>query len=129
MFCPKCRYEYNPGITICPDCNEPLVDQLPPEEEEMDELEYAHRVTVLTSSDHRVILMARLILEEEGIRWFSEGNETLDVFGGGSASLNPLIGRPIGIQVLEKDAEQARELLADLETAPQWDAIPEEDDE
>ena len=28
-FCPKCKYEYNPGVTVCPDCNEPLVDELP----------------------------------------------------------------------------------------------------
>ncbi len=31
-FCPKCRYEYNPNITTCPDCDEPLVDLLPPED-------------------------------------------------------------------------------------------------
>ena len=28
-YCPKCKYEYEPGITICPDCNEILVDVLP----------------------------------------------------------------------------------------------------
>ena len=34
-FCPKCRYEYKPGLTICPDCDEPLVDVLPePESDE-----------------------------------------------------------------------------------------------
>ena len=30
-FCPKCRYEYNPGVNVCPDCNEQLVSQLPVE--------------------------------------------------------------------------------------------------
>jgi hypothetical protein len=30
-FCPKCRYEYEVGILVCPDCNETLVDELPPE--------------------------------------------------------------------------------------------------
>lgn len=30
-FCPKCRYEYNPGVGRCPDCDEQLVDYLPAE--------------------------------------------------------------------------------------------------
>jgi len=32
-FCPKCRYEYNTGTSICPDCDEPLVDRLPDKSE------------------------------------------------------------------------------------------------
>ncbi len=28
MFCPKCKYEYNPTIFVCPDCNIPLVETL-----------------------------------------------------------------------------------------------------
>ena len=36
-FCPKCRYEYKPEISICPDCNERLVDRLPDKEEDDDE--------------------------------------------------------------------------------------------
>ena len=27
MFCPKCKYEYNPEISICPDCDERLVTE------------------------------------------------------------------------------------------------------
>jgi len=29
-FCPKCRYEYQSGVMVCPDCNETLVDHLQP---------------------------------------------------------------------------------------------------
>ncbi|UCD62916.1 MAG: hypothetical protein JSW34_09150 [Candidatus Zixiibacteriota bacterium] len=29
MFCPKCRYEYRPEVTTCPDCDEPLVSRIP----------------------------------------------------------------------------------------------------
>ncbi len=36
-FCPSCRYEYKPGVSVCPDCNEKLVDALP-EEETKDEI-------------------------------------------------------------------------------------------
>lgn len=35
MFCPVCRYDYNPEIRVCPDCGEELIDKLPPEEEEV----------------------------------------------------------------------------------------------
>jgi hypothetical protein len=28
-YCPKCKYEYQPGIWVCPDCHETLVDKLP----------------------------------------------------------------------------------------------------
>lgn len=30
-FCPDCRYEYRVEATICPDCNQQLVDHLPVE--------------------------------------------------------------------------------------------------
>jgi hypothetical protein len=30
-FCPNCRYEYEQGVSICPDCNETLVASLPGE--------------------------------------------------------------------------------------------------
>ena len=34
MFCPKCRYEYKPEISTCPDCDERLVVTLPEETSE-----------------------------------------------------------------------------------------------
>lgn len=32
--CPNCKYEYVPGITVCPDCNSALVDAIEPENNE-----------------------------------------------------------------------------------------------
>ena len=32
-FCPKCKYEYRPGFSHCPDCDVDLVDKLPEETE------------------------------------------------------------------------------------------------
>ncbi len=31
MYCPKCRQEYREGFTVCKDCNEVLVNELPGE--------------------------------------------------------------------------------------------------
>ncbi len=28
-FCPKCRYEYEVAVLVCPDCSETLVEKLP----------------------------------------------------------------------------------------------------
>ena len=28
MYCPKCKTEYIPGITVCADCGTPLVEEL-----------------------------------------------------------------------------------------------------
>lgn len=33
-WCPKCKNEYREGVTICPDCEIELVDELPEEEED-----------------------------------------------------------------------------------------------
>jgi len=32
-FCPLCHYEYKMGVSLCPDCEEKLVDSLPDEKE------------------------------------------------------------------------------------------------
>jgi hypothetical protein len=38
-FCPKCKYEYRPEVSTCPDCDVPLVAHLEPDAEETDPLE------------------------------------------------------------------------------------------
>lgn len=61
-YCPKCRYEYELEAMICSDCNETLVAQLPPLEEDSDEGEDKYKDWVamvrLTSSQ-----MAEMVLE------------------------------------------------------------------
>jgi hypothetical protein len=33
-FCPRCKYEYRSDVSVCPDCDEPLVANLPPDDDD-----------------------------------------------------------------------------------------------
>jgi len=66
-FCPKCRYEYLPGVTVCPDCDEKLVDVLPEEnsEEEVKEYDDWIELAQLTSLPSAEMLLE--VLREKNI--------------------------------------------------------------
>jgi hypothetical protein len=60
-FCPQCRYEYELGIRLCPDCGAKLVDRLPePNAEPLDEHEYKNWVPLANLTSRQ---MAAMILE------------------------------------------------------------------
>lgn len=63
-FCPKCRYEYEPHVSVCPDCEERLVSSLPPVSEAEDELPEEIRDWVelarLTSREYAQMLLGAL---------------------------------------------------------------------
>jgi len=110
VFCPKCRYEYKPGVTTCPDCEVPLVPELPAETEP----EFAELVTVLTTSDVSTALLARSLLEEAGISCFLKGHGPMELLG--TRSISFVSGSDPGeIQVRADDVSEAVEALADLQ--------------
>jgi len=64
-FCPKCRYEYRPEISECPDCNEKLVATMPPEpESESDSYTDWIPIAQLTSPQDGQILVEALRSKE-----------------------------------------------------------------
>lgn len=63
--CPNCKYEYVPGITICPDCNTPLVDSI--ELENYNELSEQDWVLVYTGFSEIKVEMIKENLEGAGI--------------------------------------------------------------
>lgn len=115
MFCPVCRYEYIEGIKECPDCGVPLVEELNEPDERARKKESIELVTVLETGDTARLLVAKSILEGAGIRYFAKGEGLQDLFGLGrfGTGFNPLMGL-VKLQVEERDAEAAKELLKEL---------------
>lgn len=103
MFCPNCKYEYNVGIRVCPDCDTKLVEKLPEEKNEPS-IDESKTVEVFQTSDRSILSFAKSILEE---------NDILSI-----------ISPPIGIRgsaavyqifVNENEVDKARELLDGIE--------------
>ncbi len=112
MFCPNCGAEYREGFSMCSECNVPLVDKLPADVEP----EFIKFVTVYETGDPAFIAFAKSILQSEGIRYYFKGEGIQDLFAGGrlGTGYNPAIG-PVQIQVDEKDADKAKDLLRQID--------------
>jgi len=102
MMCPQCGATYPPGVTRCPECNVELVDETT--EAPPDGADWVEDVVVLETTDEGLLMVARSLLEAEGIRCFAQGEE------------GQLIGAgPVRLRVHVDDETVARELLAHLE--------------
>jgi len=100
MYCPKCKAEYVKGISHCPDCDVPLVKELPADLQfKKLELEVVFKTT-----KPAIIQMVRSILEDADIDYNIKSEGLQSILGLGE----------VKFQVLKEDAETARELLRDL---------------
>jgi len=124
-FCPKCRFEYLPTVTACPDCGEPLVETLPPQDEE--EPTNEPLVAVYEAPDEIMSVMVRDLLEDAGIPvvmqsgrvpWFDDIRVTVRRFHS-------------RLLVFESRADEARRLiaqyLADIESGTLGQLAEEEE--
>jgi hypothetical protein len=80
-------------------------------------------VTVYKTGHHGTIAVVKSILDEAGIEYSVKGEGIQDLIGAGifGVGYNPITG-PVEFQVLEDNAEYARELLKDVD-----DAVTEEE--
>jgi hypothetical protein len=75
-------------------------------------------VTVYKTGHQGVIALIKSILDEAEVKYYAKGEDIQNLFGVGviGTGYNPLTG-PVEIQVLEEDAEYAKELLKDVTEA------------
>lgn len=105
MFCPNCKYEYKEGIKECFDCKVMLIEKLA----DKPQPEYVELVTVFASETIANLMVAKSLLQEAKIKYYAKGEFTARLFGEGSGT------RCVQIQVEKKDAEDALDLLKDLQ--------------
>ena len=73
-------------------------------------------VTVYETGNLGAVAVAKSLLESVGLKYLVKGEGIQDLFGiGRIGSMYNMVTGPIQIQVLKGNAEDARELLADLE--------------
>lgn len=106
MFCPKCKCEYREGFNFCADCKIELVENLPSEELQSEEVEYSELVTIAETMDYSIIPIVKSILDSGEIKYFIKGEMIRSI-----AVLNNIME----IQVSIEDVQNAKDLLKDLD--------------
>jgi hypothetical protein len=104
MICPKCKAEYVRGITVCADCNVPLVEHLP----ERDSIEKQGKdfKEIYITFNAGEIAMTKSLLDDAGIDYYLKG--------GLFAELR-LYADPARLFVREDQYAEALEILEDLD--------------
>lgn len=102
--CPKCKYEYQPDIKICPDCDAELVADLPEELNEEKKEEWINLVEVASYPTEIQAQEARLLLESYEIR---------SVIRDGLMARFAWADTGVRLMVRESDYQEARKVLED----------------
>ena len=112
MFCPKCGAEYREGFTHCPDCDVDLVKELPDRKSQLDvkaaseDNDNKTFIAVLSTYNLGDIALIRSILDNEGIEYYLQGENTASIRG----YMDPTI-----LMVRNDQVETVKELLKDFD--------------
>ena len=119
MHCPSCDVEYEAGITHCPACGTELAERVPAPAPRRTRREWVDLVTVLKTGDVSLLLVAKSLLDAEGVPCFAEGEGVMESLGAGRIAASDMPLGPARLRVHPEDAERARELLASLQPEPE----------
>jgi Putative prokaryotic signal transducing protein len=109
MHCPQCLTEYREGFTECADCHVPLAVGPPPVPAAgMHDVDL---VTVLETSDRFAVNLGKATLEDAGIEYVMEGDDSAER---GLTGMTPMGAMAAQIQVESTRADEARDLLEPL---------------
>ncbi|NOZ94859.1 MAG: DUF2007 domain-containing protein [Acidobacteria bacterium] len=108
-FCPVCRMEYQPGVERCPDCDEPLVEQLPPQPEPQWDATDWETVEEVTDRATAAIIEGFLLEEGFPVRILDRSDTEFALSVGELAQIE--------VQVPVADLERALAILAERDEA------------
>ncbi len=107
MFCPKCGGSVDDEFRVCPRCGEEVAPRRDPGSPLV-------LVTVFTAADPVRLGLAKTLLSDAGIPFAVRNEGVQGLFGAGElGGFNLLVG-PVEIQVEEKDAPFARDVLGEM---------------
>jgi len=121
--CPKCYYEYEHRVSVCPDCGVPLVDGLAPTKKaavRSSDDDDSDALLLFESQDFLKLRFLLDLLDQEGIPY---ATRKMTQYGGAAASeiltvglsAASTVGGIARVYVAAENYEQAKELLAALE--------------
>ena len=117
-YCPNCKYEYETGITECPDCAVALLPGSPPVAEKNPDDEVDAVVLMKTYDDLHARLVASA-LDEAGIPYRARGLGMVDSLGGamgGYVPQGPISSPgPIIVFVNPSDLDRAKEIVESMQ--------------
>jgi len=116
MFCPECGAEYRDGYVECYECEVPLVAELPEEKEPEGFDGEMETVAVLETGNPVLLSLAKSVLDNAGIEYFTLGEDVQFLLGGGGSGIgfNPTTG-PVKLEVRPEDEDRAQALIDEIE--------------
>ena len=124
-FCPKCKYEYQPEVSQCPDCSERLVANLPMEPEDGEDLSVQYDwtpVANITSPQYGQMILEVLHAKEIPAILSDSSGHFSKIGAVGVSSFQPVAGVGTTLLVpkehIEDAAGEAQVILGE-----EWDHV------